>query len=96
MAEPLTATVESAPTGVLGTVDDIPGTTSTSTIRLTASSTAALGTTDVTVRARGRTATFKLSVVGTSVTASPIAITVSHGGSGSVAVTLGPRSRHRR
>lgn len=86
--EELLGSLENLPSGATGSIDPIPGTAATSTIRLTAGPSTSLGTTTVTVRVRGRTATFVLNVTSVGVTLTPASLTLPRGASGTTTAAL--------
>ena len=88
-SEELNGTLEGLPLGMTGSVDTVSGSASTSTIRLSAVLGTTVGTTDVVVRVRGRSATFKVNVTTLGVVAVPTALTLIRGASGVVNVALG-------
>ena len=87
--QPLDATIEGLPTGMTGSVDSITGTTTSSTVRLSASTSVVGGTYDLTIRARGRSAILRVNVTGNAMGASPASLTVGQGASGTSTLTLG-------
>jgi hypothetical protein len=84
----LVATVENLPTGMTGTVDPISSTANTSTIRINVAATVTLGSYDITIKARGRVVALRVFVVAASGSASPTALTINRGTTGSALVTL--------